>query len=763
MVKRRTTSLFSILLIIFGALATTATASQNPGNQTLKAVADLSLPFIENKGQIADPHVAYVADTFACRVAVTRNGQMIYSLPDHKERDSQIAITEHLVGATIEVQGKDKQDTKVSYFPGRDPSGWHSNLPCYGRVGLGRVGKKIRMELKAHGRNVEKLFYIQPGAKPADIRIAVKGAEHLQVGPGGELELATSAGDMRFTRPVAYQLIDGTRRKVTVRYNVNENTYGFELGAYDASRELVIDPLLTVFPVASSFTQNLFMDLAAGPDGNIYAAGVANDQLSILKLDNRLENLLASTYFSKDGRYFADLIRCLSIDSHGNVFVAGKTYNENFPVTSECHDSQHGLSLREGFVTKFSSDLNSILASTFIGGEGDEEIFAMVLDTNNHVYVAGYSEYEGSDRQPFPITADAYDTTRPPQDRTKAVVVKLDNDLSTVMSATYLGGSEYGDELPRNEDKAYCLGIDGQGNLWIAGRTTHPNFPVTNGCLYTKYNGQGDVFLCKMDPDLKQLYVATYIGGSNDEAPKDILFDAQGDMYLLGWTFSNNFPMAEVGYKTTHSQEEDDGFILKLNTAADKIIAGTFIGGTYDGSGFGDDVPAAMALSNDNKVLRIVGRTESENFPTTPKCFDSIIDTDGTPNGPSSNVSDRHSSFDNDEDGGDFGDGFYMAFNRDLTRLIYSTFIGGGSCEYLDSILIYGDDIIIAGETNSMDFPGITTNDGSLSSRGVLLRFRDGSGEIPGGSDSNSIGGSSGGGGGGCFISSCKHEHRDKI
>ena len=119
MVERRTTSLFSILLIIFGTLATTATASQNPSSQTLKAVADLSLPFIENKGQIADPHVAYVADTFACRVAVTRNGQMIYSLPDHKKRQSQIAITEHLVGATIDVQGKDKSATAFRvWLPG---------------------------------------------------------------------------------------------------------------------------------------------------------------------------------------------------------------------------------------------------------------------------------------------------------------------------------------------------------------------------------------------------------------------------------------------------------------------------------------------------------------------------------------------------------------------------------------------------------------------------------------------------------------------
>jgi hypothetical protein len=758
MVERRTTSLFSILLIIFGALATTATASQNPGSKTLKAVADLSLPFIENKGQVADPHVAFVADTFACRVAVTRNGQMIYSLPDHKAHDSQIAITEHLVGATIEVQGKEKQDTKVSYFPCRDPSGWHSNLPCFARVGVGSVGKGIRLELKAHGRNVEKLFYIQPGANPADIRIAVKGATHLQVGPGGQLELATAAGAMRFSKPVAYQWIDGKQLKVPVRYNVNENTYGFELGAYDASNELVIDPLLTIFPVApGGNTHNLLMDLAASPDGSIYAAGAANSRLSILKMDSSLEKLLASTYFSDNGLYFSDIIHCLALDRDGNVFVAGTTRNNiDFPVTSKAYDSLFGEGPMEGFVAKFSPDLNNMLASTFIGGDGYEEIFAMVIDARDQVYVAGYSDhYALSTAEDFPVSEDAYDRNPPPDNRKKAVVARLDNSLSSLQAATYLGGNEFSNELYQNEDIACCLAIDGDGNVWVAGRTHQPDFPVTQGSFDQTHNGGGDVFLSKLDPDLKQLLVSTYIGGSKNDAPTDMLFDNKGDIYLLGWTFSQDFPMPATGYKTAYSQEEDDGFILKLSADASKILAGTIIGGTYDGSGYGDDVPTAMALSSDNSVLRVVGRTESENFPTTPKCFDPLIDDDGRPSGIAGVVSNRHDGRNGDEDTSDCGDGFYAVFTSDLTKLVYSTFIGGKMGEYLDAILINGDDIIVAGETTSLDFPGITTDDVTQLSRGVLLRFRDETGDTPpGGSDSNVVGGSSGGGGGGCFVSS---------
>jgi hypothetical protein len=106
--------------------------------------------------------------------------------------------------------------------------------------------------------------------------------------------LATSAGAMRFTKPVAYQQINGTRRMVPVRYKENSDTYGFEVGAYDVSRELVIDPLLTVFPVSTRNTDNLLMDLAKDSDGNIYVAGVASSRLSVMKLYNNLEKLLAS-------------------------------------------------------------------------------------------------------------------------------------------------------------------------------------------------------------------------------------------------------------------------------------------------------------------------------------------------------------------------------------------------------------------------------------------------------------------------------------
>jgi hypothetical protein len=163
--------------------------------------------------------LAYVADTFACRVAVTRNGQITYSrFQDEKGHGSDFHIKERLVGPAmnINVQARDRQSAKVSYYNGPDASKWYTELATFDRVSLGRIQPGIRMELRAHGDNVEKLFYLSPGADPAGIRLAVEGARDLRVNADGELELTAAhpKGTMRFTKPVAYQQINGQRRTV---------------------------------------------------------------------------------------------------------------------------------------------------------------------------------------------------------------------------------------------------------------------------------------------------------------------------------------------------------------------------------------------------------------------------------------------------------------------------------------------------------------------------------------------------------------------
>ena len=183
-------------------------------------------------------------------VFVTRAGEIVYSLPAAKPSGdagiSGIALRETLVGRKPSpVQGEGKAVTRVSEFHGRDRSGWRSGLPTYEAVSLGEVYDGIDLRLQARGNNVEKIFRVKPGARPGAIGLRIEGASGLRVNDRGELEIATALGPVSFTKPVAFQEIDGRRVEVVARYALrSDDAYGLEVGDYDARHPLIIDPLL---------------------------------------------------------------------------------------------------------------------------------------------------------------------------------------------------------------------------------------------------------------------------------------------------------------------------------------------------------------------------------------------------------------------------------------------------------------------------------------------------------------------------------------
>ena len=136
---------------------------------------------------------------------------------------SGVAIKETLVGGRVqEITGNEKAVTKVSYFKGNDPSQWKTNISTYGVVSLGEVYDGIELKLKAYGNNVEKLFCVKPDANPDQIQVNLSGAESLKINEEGQLEAETGLGPVKFTKPVAYQEIDGKRVDVAVEYQISE-------------------------------------------------------------------------------------------------------------------------------------------------------------------------------------------------------------------------------------------------------------------------------------------------------------------------------------------------------------------------------------------------------------------------------------------------------------------------------------------------------------------------------------------------------------
>lgn len=148
-----------------------------------------------------------------------------------------VALKEHLVGGKVnEIKGGAQSVTTVSYFKGNDPSKWKSNLSTYEVVDMGEVYKGIGLRLKAYGNNVEKLFTVTPDANPEAIKLGISGAKALRINEEGQLEADTELGPVKFTKPVAYQEIEGKRVEVECKYTIAECVKNLDFGLFSLFR-----------------------------------------------------------------------------------------------------------------------------------------------------------------------------------------------------------------------------------------------------------------------------------------------------------------------------------------------------------------------------------------------------------------------------------------------------------------------------------------------------------------------------------------------
>ncbi len=674
-----------------GRSAISTMNAQNAQIDTSK-LAKVRLPFIENQGQ-SDQRVRFYANTFAGTVFVTDDG-LTYALTKSAAKDYKdqkptqgVAIKENfLTQRALHPVGLDKSDAVANYFVG-EKENWHSNIPTYNAVGLGEVWSLIDVELHAYGKNVEKVFKVKPSGKVGDIRLALDGVMVSKV-IGGKLFLRTELGMISMTKPFAYQDIDGVRSSVEVSYFVDGNRYGFAVGKYDPGYTLVIDPLLASTYIGGSgidFAQVITLDSS----GNVYIAGLTystnfpvttgalqttiagGTNAFVSKLNNGLTTLIASTYIGGNGFDFAYAI---TLDSSGNVYIAGQTSSTNFPTTTGALQTAFGGPTgggTDGFVSKLNNGLTTLLASTYIGGSGDDVAQAITLDSSGNVYVAGLT---GSTN--FPVTTGAFQTTFAggnsgcnfacvPLD---AFVSKLNNGLTTLIASTYIGGST-GNEIAR------AITLDSSGNVYIAGDTGSTNYPTTTGAFQTTFGGGfTDAFVSKFNNGLTSLLASTYIGGSGSggDVGAAITLDPSGNVYIAGLTTSTNFPVTTGAFQTTNAGGAD-AYVSKLNNGLTTLLASTYIGGST-----GDQANAITLDSSGN--VYITGSTSSTNYPTTAGAFQ-------TTNAGSVNA-------------------FVSKLNNGLTTLLASTYIGGSGVDIALAITLDSSgNVYIAGDTRSTNYP----------------------------------------------------------
>jgi hypothetical protein len=423
------------------------TSSVPSKEAVLAKLADLERGWVKNEGQW-DERALFSAPGYFGTTWIAKDGELLHVAVKKEECKEQTTktkacpskswvISERWVGGKVQtITPEEELPTKVSYFIGNDPSKHRSNLPTYRYVSLGEVWSGIEVKLKATQKTVEKLFYVKPGADPSKIVVEVDGAEGLKLSKDGEIIIQTGLGDLKLSKPSAWQEKDGKKLPVEVSYKlIGKNRYSFVVAKADPSLPIVIDPILASTFIGGSSYEEAHSIALYGSE-NVYVAGYTyssnypttsgaydnGSDVFVSKLSNDLSSLLASTFIGGSGYEGA---RSIALDSSGNVYVAGYTTSSDYPTTSGAYDTSYNGGYADVFVSKLSNDLSSLLASTFIGGIRYEEAHSIALDSLGNVYVAGLT-YSSN----YPTTSDAYDTSYN-GGYGDVFVSKLSNDLSS--------------------------------------------------------------------------------------------------------------------------------------------------------------------------------------------------------------------------------------------------------------------------------------------------------------------------------------------
>ena len=647
----------------------------------------LPLTFEVNQGQ-TDDRVDFLARGPGYNIFLTAT-EAVFALP----RASTMRM--QLVGSAADpaVQGVDALPGKVNYFRGQDVASWQTKVPTYRRVKYSAVYPGVDLVYYGQSQQLEYDFIVAPGADPGTIKLAFAGVEQTTVDAQGDLVLKTVGGPLRFQKPIIFQLEGGRRHIVEGGYvHQSPHQIGFRVGAYDRTRPLIIDPILSYY---STYLGGSGIDdgngIAVDATGAVYVSGSTSsldfptvnavqptrnqgEDIFVAKLTPDGTALVYATYLGGSDH---DVVADIAVDAAGAAYISASTYSSDFPTVQALQPANRGGS--DAVVAKLSADGSRLIYSTYLGGSSPEASAGIAVDLAGAAYIAGTTESPD-----FPEVNALQPQPQPGGAIQNAFVAKLAPDGTALLYSTYLGGTE--------NDTAFNLAVDSLGAAYVVGVTTSPDFPSVNPLA--AFGGDWDAFVTKVAPDGTRLIYSTHLGGSGFEESFGIAVDASGAAYVTGNTNSGDFPMMNALQPQLSSGGDLDAFVVKIAPEGGAMIYGTYLGGIGWDRGYGIAVDTAGAA-------HVTGFTDSADFPTMNALQ------------PAS---------------GGSRDAFVSKLSPDGAALVYSTYLGGSSDDGISTVSRPSLSVIassmaiavdptgaayVAGQTRSQDFP--TTN--SLQAR----------------------------------------------
>jgi hypothetical protein len=594
----------------------------------------------------------------------------------------------------VHPRGEAMTGAAVSYFRGT-PDRWQSGLPTFTRIVYPDLWPGIDLSYSGTSGRLKYEFVVRPGADPSLIRLAYRGTEDVEVDRDGRLAVRTAAGSFRDDVPAAHQDGDSGRAVVSVKYRLEtplqDRTfrYGFEVGEYDRTKTLVLDPAVLVYcGFIGGGGDESASGIAVDGGGNAYVTGfTTSDEASFpVEAGPDLEhNLNSDAFIAKVNGAGSGLVYCgyiggagddyalgIALDGSGNAYVVGNTFSNelSFPVTSgpdTTYNDWSSESYGDAFVAKVNSSGSQLVYCGYIGGIDVDAATGIAVDGAGNAYVTGEtSSRQGTGLFPVGIGPDLTHNGN-----ADAFVAKVEPSGESLVYCGYIGGTD--------NDRSMSIVVDKSGGAYLAGYTesVQTTFPEKAGPDLT-HNGGADAFVAKVTPSGDSLVYCGYIGGSMSDEARGIAVDGNGNAYVTGSTASpdSSFPVA-VGPDLTHVGEGfNDGFVAKVNPSGTGLVYCGYIGGS--GHDFGQGI--AVDIAGNAYIAGYAGSTEA-TFPVS-------IGPDLTHNG---NY-----------------DAFVAKVNPGGTGFVYSGFVGGFSADVATSIAVdKTGNVFIAGETNSpeLTFP----------------------------------------------------------
>ena len=619
--------------------------------------------------------------------------------------DGSLSPGTKLPGATLQftllganpaplVVGEGRQLGRVNYFIGNDATKWQTNVPTYASVRYKSVYPGIDLVYYGNHQQLEYDFAISPGADPRLIQFAIKGASKIELDEKGNLVLQIGSGELHFQSPVVYQESNGQRVAVDGEYFVNApNRISFHVAQYDASKPLVIDPVLVYSTYLGGVGDDEPTGIAVDGTGSVYIAGYTDSSdfllttlgtpsasgahVFVAKFDPTGSSLVYADYI---GGSSDDYGVGMALDSENNVYVTGSTTSSNFPTVNPYQAVEPGS--YSGFVSKISSSGSTLLYSTYLGGNGFDEPAAIAVDTLGEAYIAGTTT-----SQNYPVVNANQPAALANQAGTfgsYGFVSKLSANGSSLTYSTFLAGNSNVNQgcgspcLPAPYTAVGALAVDANGSAYVTGTTNTYNFPTTPGVYLASNSTQQDAtvgFVSKFNT-LGNLDYSTYFypSSGNPVAIGAIAVDGSGSAYIAGSATSDGtFPITSTGIcdPGVYGSACGFAFVTKFDTTASTLLYSTFLGPNNYAS------PASIALdANDNAY--VLGNTSSPDFST-------------------------NSGIEGYTSGEDM---LLVGINAAATTELFATYLGGSGNDSASGIALDANgNTYVAGSTDSSDLP----------------------------------------------------------